>query len=170
MADPFMGELKMMSFDYAPKGWAPADGQLLPINQNPALFQLFGVVHGGDGQTSFKLPDLRGRVPRHTGPWEVLGRRYGSDTHALGHSEIPVHSHSIRASASNGNSAAPGGNLLARTPKNIYAGPPPSWGIRPPLHDGTVGSAGSGRPHENRQPYLNVNWCVAVAGVYPSRP
>jgi microcystin-dependent protein len=171
VADPYLGELRMFSFAFAPKGWAAADGQRLSITQNTALFSLFGTLYGGDGTNNFALPDLRERVPIHVGgtrpPGYEQGKAGGEAYHTLGTTGMPSHDHDLRASTSDGNVPVPTGNVLARTAKNIY-----TWqGLamdRATLRDGTVRSVGGGQWHENTQPVQHVNWCVAVLGVVPT--
>jgi microcystin-dependent protein len=163
--DPFLGELQMMSFDFAPRGWAQADGQILPIGQNQALFSLFGITYGGVGKTDFALPDLRDRIPIHLGEGYAQGQGGGEASHALTSTEMPSHAHVLQASTTDGNAPVPTGNVLARTTRNVYKTTSAGAG----LNRGTVGSAGSGGAHENRQPFQTVNWCVALQGEYPSK-
>jgi microcystin-dependent protein len=162
MSEPFLGELKLMSFNFAPKGWAQCNGQMLPINQNQALFSLFGTMYGGNGQTTFALPDLRGRIPIHRASDFTQGQRIGQEYHTLTMSEMPIHTHSAWASSQNGDQADP--KILAGA-ANVYAGSSTLTSIAP----GTVSNVGGSQPHENRQPYLVLNWCVALQGIFPSR-
>jgi microcystin-dependent protein len=163
MAEPFLGELRLMSFGFAPKYWAMCNGQLLPINQNQELFSLLGTNYGGNGQTNFALPDLRGRVPVHAGASFTLGERGGEETHTLTASEMPVHSHLLSASTAEANTALVAGALPATAP-NAYGAPVSPTTVRP----ATVTSAGDSQAHENRQPYLALNWCIALLGIFPS--
>ncbi len=163
MADsPFLGELKLMSFVFAPKGWALCNGQLLPINQNQALFSLLGTMYGGDGRTNFALPDLRGRVPIHRdSPGGTQGERFGEEAHTLVLSEIPQHNHSILASSTTGNQPAP--SILASV-DNAYR----AASDLTPIHSETLAPVGGSQPHENRGPLLTLSWCIALIGVFPS--
>jgi microcystin-dependent protein len=162
MAEPFMGELRLMSFDFPPRGWAECNGQLLPINQNQPLFSLFGTLYGGDGRVNFGLPDMRGRVPIHSGSGYVPGQRLGEEFHTLVQAEIPAHNHIIQASSQAGSQAAP--TILASV-ANTYR----TADSLTPLHPETLALAGGSQPHENRHPYLVATWCVALQGIFPSR-
>jgi microcystin-dependent protein len=162
---PFLAELRLMSFSYAPVGWATCSGQSLPINQNQALFSLLGTRYGGNGVTTFQLPDLRERVPMHMGSGHDQGERGGEATHTLTLSEMPAHTHVLSASGSDGNTQLPSGNVLARTVNNIYAG----VSNLTTLNVQTVASVGGSQPHENQQPYLKMNWCIALQGIFPSQ-
>lgn len=171
MSEQFLGEIRLVSFPFAPKNWAVCAGQLLPINQNQALFALLGTTYGGNGTVNFALPDLRGRVPIHVGAGHVQGEQGGQEHHQLTTRELPSHSHLVRASSGAADSLAPTGNLLA----NTGAGEP-SFAPGSPdalLNPGSVGlaggSSGSALPHENRQPFLVLNFCMALVGIFPSR-
>lgn len=167
MAEPFLAEIRVMSFHFPPKGWAFCDGQSLPIGQNPALYALLGTIYGGDGRTTFALPDLRGRVPIHAGAGHTLGDRGGVREHALTVPELPAHSHPLRASAAPANASppSPSGNLLAdSTPARAYT--PPSGGS--PMRSGTIAEAGGSEPHQNMQPFLTLSFCIALQGAFPS--
>jgi microcystin-dependent protein len=173
MADPFVAEIRIFPFNFAPKGWAMCNGQLLPISQNTALFSLLGTTYGGDGKSTFALPDLQGSVPLHPGQGPGLGlydlgQVGGSEFVTLLQSEIPAHSHNVVASASTANRTAPAGNSVARatgaTPY-IAAG-----GATTSLAPQALSVAGSGLPHNNLQPYLTLNFCIALQGVFPPRP
>ena len=162
MGTPFMGELKLISWNFPPKGWAFCNGQLLPINQNQALFSLFGTRYGGNGQTTFGLPDLRGRTPIHMGGGFTQGQSFGQEVHTLTQGEMPQHNHFVQCSTQNGNQADIG----------IMAGLSEAYG--PPanittLQPATITNTGGSQAHENRQPLLVLNWCVALQGVFPSR-
>lgn len=166
MAEPFLAEIRMMSFGFAPKGWATCDGQLLPINQNQALFALLGTTYGGDGRVNFGLPDLRGRVPNHTGgSGHFLGERGGEQAHTLSISELPTHTHIASGANTNGTVVIPGGNLLAGSPSQLYVAPQNPVA----LHANTVGSIGGGQAHQNMQPYLTINFSIALQGIFPSQ-
>ena len=169
MADPFLAEIRIMSFVFAPKGWAKCDGQLLPINQNQPLFALLGTMYGGNGQTTFALPDLRGRTPIHFDDnAHTLAERGGEESHTISIAEMPAHTHVLNASATDGNAPVPfgpSGNILARTVNNIYASPANLVALNP----GTVTNTGGSQPHENMQPFLTLNFCIALIGIFPSR-
>ncbi len=165
MAEPFLGEIRLMSFGFAPRGWALCNGQLLPINANAALFSLLGTAYGGDGRTTFALPNLQGRVPIHRGGSHFLGERGGANTHTLAAAELPTHTHALNVStAANGGNVSPAGRFLGAG-NNVYHAPTAFTA----MHPLTVANVGSGQPHENRQPYLTINFCIALAGIFPSR-
>jgi microcystin-dependent protein len=159
-----MAELQCFAFDFAPKGWAACNGQFLPINQNQPLFSLLGTTFGGNGQTTFALPDLRGRVPIHTGQGWILGQNAGQDAHTVNVNEMPTHLHVLNVSATNGDTQSPANHVLARTTNNVYANP----ASLTTLAASTTSSVGGSQPHENRQPYIKMNWCIALQGVFPS--
>jgi len=163
MAEPFIAELRLMSFDFPPRGWAACNGQILPINQNQALYSLVGTMYGGNGQTNFALPDLRGRVPIHLDVQTNYnqGQHLGQEFHTLTQSEMPAHNHQIQASSLAGNQAAP--TILAAS-DNVYR----SATDLTALHPATVLSVGGSQPHENRHPFLVLNWCIALSGIFPS--
>jgi microcystin-dependent protein len=163
MAEPFLGELRLMSFNYAPQGWAQCNGQFLPINQNQPLFSLLGTMYGGNGQTTFALPDLRGRVPMHRGAGlNVQGQTGGQEFHTLTQSEMPAHNHFIQASSQQGNQALPG--MLASI-ENTYT----TFTDLTTIHPSTLTPVGGSQPHENRSPLLVLNWCIALIGIFPSQ-
>ncbi len=164
MAEPFLSEIRLMSFVFAPKGWALCNGQLLPINQNQALFSLLGTTFGGDGRVNFALPDMRGRVPIHVGSSHVLGERGGELAHTLSVDELPAHRHAVNAaSAATGGSASPSGNVLGGA-NNVYG----RTGADTTLHPGTVQNTGGSQPHPNTQPFLTISFCIALQGIFPS--
>jgi len=164
MAEPFLSEIRIMSFVFAPKGWALCNGQLLPINQNQALFSLLGTTFGGDGRVNFALPDLRGRTPIHVGSGHTLGERGGEQAHTLSIAEMPTHTHPATATTSTGNVPTPANNLLADTPSQIYA---PATNLTS-LTPGTVTSVGGSQAHLNMQPFLTLSFCIALQGIFPS--
>ena len=168
MAEPFLSEIRMVSFNFAPRGWALANGQLLPINQNQALFALLGTTYGGNGQTNFALPDFRGRVPIHFGNGHDLGEKAGQEAHTVTMQEMPQHNHIVSAidsGASNLND--PTGAFLANTkPNNFYSTVP---GALAGLHTATLSTVGGSQAHSNQQPFLVINFCVALQGIFPSR-
>ena len=169
--DPFVAEIRIYPFNFAPKGWAFCDGQLLPISQNTALFSLLGTTYGGDGKSNFALPDMQGNAPMHPGQGpglslHDLGETGGSDTVTLLQSEIPLHSHGLIASATDGNNTKPAGQLFAQGVGVSI------WGTVAPntqFNTSTLAPAGGGQPHNNRQPYLTLSFCIAMQGVFPPR-
>jgi microcystin-dependent protein len=163
MAEPFLSEIRMMSFAYAPRGWALCNGQLLPINQNQALFALLGTTYGGNGQTTFALPDLRDRAPVHVGNGHTLGERAGEASHTLTSAELPTHTHVLSGTSVNADSPIPTGNLLGAA-NNAYT---PAANLAA-LHPAAVSSVGGSQPHENRQPFLTLSFCIALTGIFPS--
>src|SRR5688572_26558824 len=150
MAEPFLSEIRIMSFEFAPKGWALANGQLLPINQNQALFSLLGTTFGGDGRVNFALPDLRGRAPMHVGSGHTLGERGGEQAHTLSISELPTHTHVLNASATVGNALVPAGNLLGQTASGLYHSPANLTA----MNAAAVTNVGGSQAHLNMQPFL----------------
>ena len=155
----------MVGFNFAPRGWAFCDGQILPINQNQSLYSLLGTTYGGDGRTSFALPDLRGRTPIHVGNGHHEGQRSGEETHTLAANEMPQHDHFEVATSSSANQSTPGGNRLATTTDNIYGARSGSG----TLNTGSIVNTGGSQAHENMQPFLAVNFCIALQGLFPSR-
>ena len=171
MSTPFLGELKIISWNFAPKGWALCNGQQLPINQNQALFSILGTTYGGNGQTTFALPDLRGRTPIHQGDGFTLGQKGGEEFHTLTKSEMPQHIHFLEGSSLVGDKVNPrpqnsSGALFAQDPGNCYTSNVASLTL---LNAGTVTNTGGSQPHENRQPYLVLNIIIALQGIFPSR-
>jgi microcystin-dependent protein len=186
VTDPFLSEIALFSFSNPPRGWAACDGQLLPINQNQALFSLLGTTYGGNGQTTFALPDLRGRVAMGVGGTHFLGERDGSATVTLAVAGLPAHTHAVNVSGLSAtarcrDAAANQQSPVAGTPAveatgslSVYSSAPPDANMR----SGGVAVGGSlvaaetggGQPHENRQPYLALNYCIALQGIFPPRP
>lgn len=164
MGEPFLGEIRLLSFAQPPAGWALCNGQLLQINQNQALFSLIGTTYGGDGSSTFALPDLRDRVPMHTGPGFAVGVRTGEKTVKLTIDELPTHTHALNAATSPPHGQPPSPGLLAGV--QIYS-PPVS---QTPLNPAAVSSTGGGEAHPNMQPFLTLSFCIAMQGVYPSPP
>ena len=164
MSEPFMAEIRIMSFGFAPKGWAFCNGQLLPINQNQALFALLGTTYGGNGQTNFALPNLQGRVPIHVGSGHVLGELGGEQAHTLSIPELPNHTHQAQASPANGNTPIPTNGVLAAA-NNLYG----SATNLTPLSPATLSNAGGSQAHLNMQPFLALNFCIALQGIFPSQ-
>jgi microcystin-dependent protein len=165
MGEPFLSEIRIMSFSYAPKGWALCNGQFMPINQNQALFSLLGTTYGGNGQTTFALPNLQGRIPIHMGQGHTLGEFGGEQNHTLSITEMPVHAHSAQGSKSNGDLAPTSAHVLAASPALIYDAPANLTTLQP----GTIGDAGGSQPHSNMQPYLTLNFAIALQGIFPSQ-
>jgi microcystin-dependent protein len=163
MAEPFLSEIRMMSFGYNPTGWALCNGQLLPINQNQALFSLLGTTYGGDGRVNFALPDLRGQTPIHVGQGHNLGEKGGERSHTLISSEMPQHIHSMSASSANGNSVQLNNNVLASA-LNVYRAPDQLTA----LNAQTVANVGGSQAHLNMQPFLTISFCIALQGIFPS--
>ncbi|MCZ8513241.1 tail fiber protein [Paenibacillus filicis] len=168
MSEPFLGEIKLISFNFAPKGWALCDGQLMPINQNQALFSILGTTYGGDGRLNFGLPDLRGRVPVSAGNGIVLGEKQGEEAHTLNISELPAHTHKISGSKAQAVSRTVSGQvwgLTAASSYNTLSALPAGDGVLSPA---AVSNAGGSQPHINMQPYLTINFCIALQGIFPS--
>ena len=165
MGQPFLGEIKIVSFNFAPKGWALCNGQLMPINQNQALFSLFGTMYGGDGRTTFGLPDFRGRAPLHIGDGLVQGQVGGEESHTLIQSEMPAHLHApVSANSAGPNVGTPVANMLCASGPAPYAA-----NFNATMAPQAVGNIGGNQPHANVQPYLCLNFIVALQGIFPSR-
>lgn len=169
MSEPFLAEVKIVGFNFAPRGWAQCDGQILPIDQNQSLYSLLGTTYGGDGRTSFALPDLRGRTPIHVGQNDggtnhSLGSKGGTETHTLTVSEMPSHDHAWQGTDATGDSPVPTGNLLGAYDNGYRAG----TDLVDPV-SGTVANEGGGQGHTNMQPYLALNFVIALQGVFPPR-
>lgn len=168
MGEPFLSEIRIMSFNYAPRAWALCNGQILPINQNQALFSLLGTMYGGNGSTTFGLPNLQGRTPIHLGPGFVEGQAAGETSHTVTNSEMPTHLHIATASSTDGNAPVPfgpSGNVLARNVSNIYG---PAQNLTT-LVPGTITNTGGSQAHLNMQPFLALTFCICLQGIFPSR-
>jgi len=172
--DPFVAEIRIFPFNFAPKGWAFCDGQILPLSQNTALFSLLGTTYGGDGKSNFALPNMQGNAPMHPGQGpglslHDLGETGGSDTVSLLESEIPSHSHALIASAADGIAGQPTNRLFAQGVgiQEWVANPPTAPNTQ--FADTALAPAGGDQPHNNMQPYLTLNFCIALQGVYPPR-
>jgi len=166
MSTPYLGQLMLASFAFAPKGFALCNGQLLPINQDQALFSLLGTTYGGNGTTTFALPNLQGRTPVGFGNGFSQGQVGGEESHALLQSEVPLHTHQLHGTSSPSNSASPASNVFA-APAAITPYGTTSGAVA--MNGGSISSYGGGQPHENRQPYLTMNWVIALEGIFPSR-
>ncbi len=168
MSEPFLAEIMIVGFNFAPRGWAFCDGQILPINQNQSLYSLLGTTYGGDGRTSFALPDLRGRTPIHVGssngPSHNQGQKGGEETRALSVQEIPNHDHALKATGANGDIPVPESSMLG-----AYANGYRDGTDLTDIAGSTVANAGGGQGHQNMQPFLALNFCVAITGLFPSR-
>ncbi|RYD66794.1 MAG: phage tail protein [Sphingomonadales bacterium] len=164
MSTPFLSEIRIFSFNFAPKGWAMCNGQLLPINQSQALFALLGTTFGGNGQTNFALPDYRGRVPIHVGNGHVLGEQAGQTEVTINQTTMPQHMHVAQAYAADSTTFDPTGNLLGNV-LNGYAAPANLTTLSPTQ----ISNFGGSQPHTNMQPYLTLNFCIALQGIFPSQ-
>jgi len=167
MAEPFLAEIRLMSFGFPPKGWALCDGQLLPINQNQALFSLLGTTYGGDGRVNFGLPDLRSRTPIHAGSGHTLGERGGEQNHTLSTSELPTHVHTVGCVTGSGTTTdtnIPAGKLFGHAGGNLY-----NTANNVALSPSTVTNVGGSQAHLNMQPFLVLNFSIALQGIFPSQ-
>jgi microcystin-dependent protein len=164
--NPYLSELRLVSFNFAPRGWALANGQLLPINTNQALFSLVGTTYGGDGIRTFGIPNLPGRVPVHMGNGFTLGQMGGEGQHTLTINELPNHTHSLQGINAGQNSNNPSNSFLANTGSvNMYIAPTNLSAMFP----GDIANVGGSQPHSNQSPYLVMNWIIALQGIYPTR-
>lgn len=172
MSEPFLSEIKIMSFNFPPKGWAMCNGQFLPINQNQALFALLGTTYGGNGQTTFALPDLRGDVPLHVGNGFTLGQKGGEQAHTLTQSEMPTHVHdfssntAVVSASANATVGPPTNNYWANNGHAAYSTGGVNLGAMSPQ---AITNVGGSQPHQNMQPYLVLNFCIALQGIFPSQ-
>ena len=169
MSTPFLTEIRIFSFNFAPKGWAMCNGQLLPINQNQAIFSLLGTTYGGDGRVNFGLPNLQGRTSMHMGQSHILGERGGEEAHTVVMSEMPAHVHPATADVKSGDNTA--SNPQNAYPANVgslkmYS---PGSSNMVPMYPQMVSNVGGSQPHENRQPYLALTFCIALTGIFPTR-
>src|SRR5262245_6626307 len=166
MAEPFLSEIRIMSFGFAPKGWALCNGQLLPINQNQALFSLLGTTYGGDGRVNFALPNLQARTPIHMGGGHTLGEQGGAQQVTVSIAQMPMHVHSANAISTAGTTNVPAGNLVGNSAPNTSYGPAQSLSA---LSATTVTNVGGSQAHSNMQPFLTLNFCIALQGIFPSQ-
>jgi microcystin-dependent protein len=169
MATPFLAEIRIFSSNFAPRGWALCNGQLLPINQNQALFSLLGTTYGGNGQTNFALPNLRGRTPIHFGAGHTLGEAAGAEFVTLTTQQMPTHNHAVRVSLDdpNSNSTSGSGNYFgaAADGSQMYF----TGAANTVMQTSLVSNVGGSQPHENRQPFLALTFCIALQGIFPSQ-
>jgi microcystin-dependent protein len=166
MSTPFLSEIRLFGFNFPPRGWALCNGQVLPINQNQALFSLLGTTYGGDGRVNFGLPNLQSRVPVHSNAADfALGQKGGEEAHTLLLSELPAHTHPVAASSNAPNQAGPGGHFWPNGGGAIPYADAPDTSMAPQA----IQLAGGGQPHDNRPPYLVVNFCIALVGIFPSQ-
>lgn len=170
MSEPFLAEVRIVAFNFAPRGWAFCDGQILPINQNQSLYSLLGTTYGGDGRTTFALPDLRGRTPIHVGRSDGgsehrLGQKSGEETHTLSANEMPQHRHLVNATNSPAANDNPANHILAGAPSNVYA----ARASAVAMGESLITHVGGSQAHNNMQPYLSLNFCIALQGLFPSR-
>ncbi len=165
MSNPFIGEIRMFGGNFAPAGWAFCNGALMAIDQNDALFNLIGTTYGGDGQTTFALPDLQSRVPIHVGPGFALGQSGGAETVTLTSSQIPAHSHVPQANPNVGTQSGPASGVWAQSTLNQFSSTAPSVTMAPQA----LGSSGGSQPHDNMMPFLVVNFILSLFGIFPSQ-
>ena len=164
MSEPYLGEIKIFSFNFAPKGWALCNGQLLPINQNQALFSILGTTYGGDGRVNFGLPNLQGRTPLHTGAGFTLGETGGEEAHTLIPSELPAHTHVPVASSNPADQPGPGSTFWANGGPNAYA-----TTANAAMAPNSVSTVGGSQPHPNMSPFSVLNFCIALQGILQSQ-
>ena len=165
MSSPFIGEIRMFAGNFAPVGWAFCDGTVMPISQNDALFNLIGTTYGGDGQTTFALPNLQSRVPVHVGPGFTLGQTGGAETVTLTTSQITAHSHVPQANSAPGTQAGPSGGAWAQSTLDQFSSSSPSLNMNP----AALGSSGGSQPHDNMVPFLVINFILSLFGIFPSQ-
>jgi microcystin-dependent protein len=165
MAEPFLSEIRIMSFAFAPKGWAMCNGQLLPINQNQALFSLLGTTFGGDGRVNFALPDQRGRTPIHVGSGHTLGEKGGEQAHTLSIAELPTHTHVLNGTSNNSVNTPSNTSVLGKSaPQSVYGGASNLVA----MDTQAISNVGGSQAHLNMQPFLTLTFCIALQGIFPS--
>jgi microcystin-dependent protein len=167
VSEPYLAEIRLFGFNFPPRGWAQCDGQILPINQNQSLYSLLGTTYGGDGRTTFALPDLRGRTAAHEGPSKGLGSKAGTETVSLATNEMPNHTHQLSAYSEPANSNVPGNRRFGQATTPLYHATDPSSAV--PMNGSTLGNAGTNAGHDNMQPFQAVNFCIATQGLFPPR-
>ena len=165
MAEPFLSEIRIMSFVFAPKGWALCNGQLLPINQNQALFSLLGTTFGGDGRVNFALPNLQGRTPIHAGSGHTLGEQGGEQAHTLSIAELPTHTHVLNGTTNTSANTPANTTVLAKSAPQAAYGAPAGLAA---MDVRSIGSTGGSQAHLNMQPFLVLSFCIALQGIFPS--
>jgi microcystin-dependent protein len=165
MSSPFIGEIRMFGGNFAPQGWAFCDGSLLPISENDALFNLIGTTYGGDGQSTFALPDLRSRIPLHVGPGFALGQSGGAETVTLTTSQIPAHTHVPQGNSGAGTQSSPGNGVWAQSTLDQFSSSAPTVSMAP----AALGLNGGSQPHDNMMPFLAVNFILSLFGIFPSQ-
>ena len=165
MAEPFLSEIRIFSFGFAPKGWALCNGQLLQINQNQALFSLLGTTFGGDGRVNFALPNLQGKVPIHVGNGHTLGETAGEYNHTVSIAEMPTHVHTLSGTSATGAVVIAAGNLLGTSPSQMYQAPDNNL---VPMNPASIANVGGSQAHSNQQPFLTLNFSIALQGIFPS--
>lgn len=166
MSQPYVGECRMAGFNFAPVGWALCQGQLLSISEYTALYTLIGTTYGGDGQTTFGIPDLQGRAAVHQGSGMVIGQKAGTESVTLTTQQMPSHRHPLQGSTAGGTANSVSGNLLASSPSNIFSD---TATPNVNMNNNAVTTAGGSQPHENRQPFLTINWIISLYGIFPSQ-
>ena len=166
MSEPFLAEIKIFAFDFAPRGWAFCDGQLLPINQNQSLYSLLGTIYGGDGRTNFALPDMRGRTPIHVGGGHQQGQKSGEELHTVSVTEMPAHSHLVQGTNQHANQSDPVGKVWAAQSEGTHYGSAPS---DTSLHNSSISQTGGGQSHDNMQPFTALRFGIALQGLFPPR-
>jgi len=166
MSQPYVGECRLVGFNFAPVGWMMCNGQIVPISEYETLFNLIGTTYGGDGQSTFGLPDLRGRASIHQGPGFVMAQMAGSETVTLTTAQIPSHNHILLGSGTAGNTTSFQGKVLATAPSDIYVH---NTNPTVAMNANAIGQTGNNQPHNNLQPYLTLNWIISLFGVYPSQ-
>ncbi|MCP3962043.1 MAG: phage tail protein [bacterium] len=174
MSEPFLAEVRIVGFNFAPRGWAFCDGQILPINQNQSLYSLLGTTYGGDGRTSFALPDMRGRTPMHVGSSNgqshQQGQKSGEETHTLSAGEMPQHDHVLEATNNSANQPSPLGHVPAQVSAGVdFVYSSASDNLNANLNSASIANVGGGQAHNNMQPTIAVNFCIALRGLFPSR-
>lgn len=167
MSEPFLAEIRIFGFNFAPQGWAQCNGQLLPISQNTALFSLLGTMYGGDGKSTFALPDLRGAVPLAANDTLVPGSAGGEETVTLNSAQLPAHNHAVNCNSGAGNAYGPSGNMWAKDAAGTKEYAPGASANQ--MNAGAISPAGGGQPHNNIQPFAVVNYCIALVGIFPPR-